>query len=299
MFNPSIKFRKMYNHNSKITFLNLNSDVPLLIFYHQSMINTENLQKTLIKDLSLYSNSLENGLIVGLKEIEEKEIDQNIFAGCLIIYCYKTKKLYSLNNENIPTRQTTDPLTDISITGARDALVESNEKNIALIQKRIKNKDLCIEDYYLGEETNTKVNLIYIDKISNGNIINNIKEKLINAKLDSLVNIGQLQSILCDNNTLTPLLNYTSRPDFISESILKGRVAILIEGMPLGLIGPATFFYFLDYHDSLSENYYSVLFDRLLFIISLFYYCLILSKLRVSYAFNLNSTFTKRKFNKA
>ena len=32
----------------------------------------------------------------------------------------------------------------------------------------------------------------------------------------------------------------------------------------------ATFFYFLDYHDSLSENYYSVLFDRLLFIISLF-----------------------------
>jgi hypothetical protein len=79
-----------------------------------------------------------------------------------------------------------------------------------------------------------------------------------------------MQSFLTNKKSLTPLINYAARPDWIAESLIKGRIVILIEGIPLALIAPATFFYFLDYHDSLSENYFSVLFDRLLFGIAFF-----------------------------
>ena len=111
---------------------------------------------------------------------------------------------------------------------------------------------------------------MYINKVSNSKTINEIRDKLQNAKINDLTNIGQLQSLLADKKSLIPLLNYTSRPDFIAESLLKGRVVLLIDGIPLALIAPATFFYFLDYHDSLSENYFSVLFDRVLFFIAFF-----------------------------
>ena len=271
--NPTIKYKKKYQKNEYISFLNLSSDNKILLFYHRSMINIDLLQKKLIPSLiqkSSITPNLETLDIPGLKLIEENEIDSNLFGGNIIIYNYSNKKLYSLNDENIPTRQTSDPITDISITGPRDALVESNDKNIALIQKRIKSNELTIEKQLLGKKTNTDVTVLYISEISNQKIINEVKEKLNNAKIDSLTNIGQLQSILTENKNLIPLINYTSRPDFIAESLLKGRIVILMEGIPLALIAPATFFYFLDYHDSLSENYFSVLFDRLLFALAFF-----------------------------
>ena len=273
LINPTIKYKKRYRNNSYITFLKLSSQIDMLLFYHQSMINTDLLQKSMIPSLiekSKISPNLETLSIPGITIIEEQDLDSKIFGGNIIIYNYKNKKLYSLSAQDIPTRQTSDPITDISITGPRDALVESNDKNVALIQKRIKNNELTVEKYVLGKKTNTDITLLYLNQISNSKIINETKEKLTKNKLESLTNIGQLQSLLVDKKSLIPLLNYTSRPDFIAESLLKGRLVILIEGIPLALIGPATFFYFLDYHDSLSENYFSVLFDRLLFAISFF-----------------------------
>lgn len=271
--NPSSKFQKLYKNNQYITFLQISGNASLLLFYHQSMINTDLLQKSIIPALiekTKISINLETLNIAGISPINEDEIDSKIFSGNVIIYNYENKKIYSLSIENIPTRQTSDPITDISITGPRDALVESNDKNVALIQKRIKSKELTIEKYTLGEQTNTSVSCLYINKVSNSKTINEIRDKLQNAKINDLTNIGQLQSLLADKKSLIPLLNYTSRPDFIAESLLKGRVVLLIDGIPLALIAPATFFYFLDYHDSLSENYFSVLFDRVLFFIAFF-----------------------------
>lgn len=267
------KIKKQYSNNKYIVFLSIVDEIEMLLFYHRSMINIDLLQKTYIPSLttkSRISPNLETLDIPGIRKIEEKEMDSAIFSGSLIIYNYKNKNLYAISLENIPTRQTSDPINDLSISGARDALVESNDKNVALIQKRIKSSELNIEQYKIGDITNTGVVLMYLEKNANIKIVNEIKNKLNKIKVDSLTNIGQLQSFLANKKALFPLINYSARPDWIAESLIKGRVVILLDGIPLALVAPATFFYFLDYHDSLSENYYVILFDRLLFAVAFF-----------------------------
>lgn len=267
------KLTKQYKNNKYIVFLSLIDENELLLFYHRAMVNIDLLQKSFIPSLlekSKISSNLETLNIPGIRKIEEEQIDLNIFSGNIIIYNYKSKKYYALNAESIPTRQTSDPINDISISGPRDALVESNDKNVALIQKRIKSSRLNINQYTIGDLTNTGVVMMYIENTANIKIIENIKDKLNKIKIESLTNIGQLQSYLVDKKTLFPLINYAARPDWIAESLIKGRIVILIDGIPLALIAPATFFYFLDYHDSLSENYFVILFDRLLFSLAFF-----------------------------
>lgn len=271
--NISTKLKKRFKNNKYIVFLSLVDEIELLLFYHRSMINVDLLQKSFIPSLlekSRISPNLETLDIPGIRKIDEKEIDLNIFGGNIIIYNYKNKNYYALNAENIPTRQTSDPINDISISGPRDAFVESNDKNVALIQKRIKSSKLNIDQYTIGELTNTGVVVMYIEEKANMKIVKDIKDKLNKIKVESLTNIGQLQSFLADKKSLFPLINYAARPDWVAESLIKGRVVILIEGIPLALIAPATFFYFLDYHDSLSENYFVILFDRLLFSLAFF-----------------------------
>ena len=55
--------------------------------------------------------------------------------------------------------------------------------------------------------TNTGVALLYIEKKANSKIVSNIKEKLSTIKIESLTNIGQMQSFLADKKTLIPLIN--------------------------------------------------------------------------------------------
>lgn len=274
MFNSMLaKLKNHFKKNKYIVYLNLTDEIELLLVYHRAMVNIDLLQKSLIPSLlkkTRISPNLETLDIPGIRKLEETDIDSAIFSGNIVIYNHANKKLYALNAENIPTRQTSDPINDISISGPRDALVESNDKNVALIQKRIKSNELTIEQYTIGDITNTGVVLMYLDNTSNKKIVNELKDKLNKMKIDSLTNIGQMQSYLANKKSLLPLVNYSARPDWIAESIIKGRAVILIDGIPLALVAPATFFYFLDYHDSLSENYFVILFDRLLFSLSFF-----------------------------
>ena len=273
LINMTNKLRKKYQKNQYIVFLTITDETELLLIYHRSMTNIDLLQKSFIPSLSEKSRispNLETLNIPGITKIEEKELDANLFSGKVIIYNYKNKNFYALSNDDIPTRQTTDPINDISISGSRDALVESNDKNVALIQKRIKSDTLSIEQYTIGKTTNTNVVVMYIDKVSNKKIINNIKDKLSKIEVDSLTNIGELQSFFTNKKSLIPLMNYSSRPDWIAQSLIKGRIIIMMDGIPLALIAPSTFFFFFEYHDSLSENFYVVLFDRLIFAISFF-----------------------------
>lgn len=267
------KLKKKYKNNEYIIFMQIEDNINLLLMYNKTMVNIDLLQKSLIpsliKEANLHSK-LDETNIVGIKEITEKDIDSLLFSGSVIIYNYSNKSFYSLNADNIPTRTTSDPINDISIVGARDALVESNEKNVALIQKRIKSNELSIEQYNIGRITNTNVVLMYIEETTNEKIVTKVKKTLSKIDTNSLTNIGQMQSFLVNKKSLVPLVNYTSRPDYIAESLIKGRIIILIDGIPLALIVPTTLFYFFEYHDSLSENYYAVLIDRVVLAFAFF-----------------------------
>ena len=125
--NPSLKLKKTYQNNSYITYLNISGKVDMFLLYHKAMINIDLLQKSIIPALinkSQISPNLETLDIPGISVINEQDMDSKIFDGNVIIYNYANKKLYALSVENIPTRQTSDPISDISVSGPRDALVD-------------------------------------------------------------------------------------------------------------------------------------------------------------------------------
>lgn len=265
--NVKKELTNLFKNNSCVLILPFNDVNKLLIVYDYTQTDTTRLQRDIIP---LLSNKEYKDIIVNLKEIEKNQIVEMVFSGSIVIYDYKSKKYYTLNLNAIPKRSVSESTIDITISGPKDALIENLDDNIALIQKRLKTTQLNIKTYVLGELTKTSVAMLYLDDFPNKKIINAIDNKLKNSNIKALSNIGQLESILTDKKALVPLLSYTARSDFICESMLKHRVIILIDGIPLALVAPATFHFFIDYHDSLSENYFVILFDRILFIASFF-----------------------------
>ncbi len=98
----------------------------------------------------------------------------------------------------------------------------------------------------MGNLTKTKCAVCYIKNIANNDLVNEVKYRLNNLDVDSLLSAGELEQLIVDSNILgIPEMLSTERPDKVSKYLLNGRVVVLINGNPYGVIIPAVLIDFL------------------------------------------------------
>lgn len=82
--------------------------------------------------------------------------------------------------------------------------------------------------------------------LTNSDLVNEVKYRLNNLEVDSLLSAGELEQLISDSNILgIPQIISTERPDKVSKHLLKGRVIVIVNGTPYGLIMPSILIDFL------------------------------------------------------
>lgn len=138
------------------------------------------------------------------------------------------------------------PNNEIVIKGPHEAFVENIRTNTSLIRRIVNNENLIIENLEVGKITKTKCAVCYMKNIASPDLVGEVKYRLNNLEIDSLLSSGELEQLICDSNILgIPETIYTERPDKVSKYLLNGRVAIIVNGTPYGIITPAVLIDFL------------------------------------------------------
>lgn len=262
------------------TFIDDNERL-LFVLYHSELADLKTYNSfyvPLIKEalknkyLDLNQSSISN-----LKPLEDSSfyyIEQHIFLGHIILLDSNDNKFYYLDCSNAPSRQTTLPPGDSSNSDAHDGLVESILINESLLRKRLKSTTIKSENFIIGSITKTNIVILYHEKNKNNKLLNLIKEKIKNCQIDSLISLSQFETKVINNKGLITSFTYTSRTSFVTKALLKNKIVILIDGMPVALIFPASFHTFIEFADNSLENNLIRKIDRafylIAFIISLF-----------------------------
>ncbi len=180
------------------------------------------------------------------KKLEITRIDKTedmitrTFSGQLIIYFSKLNAAYALDIAAIPHRSPSESNTEISIKGPKDGFVEELTTNVALIRKRLRTNSLHYEQFSIGKRSNSKVALLYIEDIIQPKIVKEAKNRLKHINIDNLMGSSQLEKIISDYSfTLFPLFDYSGRPDYVADCLIHGRFAVIVDGAPHAIIGPA------------------------------------------------------------
>lgn len=169
-----------------------------------------------------------------------EDVPNRVFSGQLAIFFEEADLMYSLDIANPPHREPQESSTEIAIKGPRDGFVEEAAANVALVRKRIRTNTLCHERFTIGSRTQSKVSLLYIDDIIHPDIINEARSRLQKIDIDALFGSSQLEQILSDYSpSLFPLLDHSSRPDYVADALIRGRFAVIADGAPIAIIGPA------------------------------------------------------------
>ena len=169
-----------------------------------------------------------------------------LILGNCVLFIDTLQSAFDIDVKGFKQRNIEKPSNEMVIKGPHEAFVENIRTNTSLIRKIINNENLIIENISIGKITKTKCAVCYMQNIANPDLINEVKYRLNNLEVDSLLSAGELEQLIVDSNDLgIPQVLSTERPDKVSKFLLGGRVAIIINGTPYGLIVPAVLIDFL------------------------------------------------------
>ncbi len=157
---------------------------------------------------------------------------------------------FDIDVKGFKQRSINKPENEIVIKGAHEAFVENIRTNTSLIRRTVHNENLIIENISIGTITKTPCALCYMQNIANSDLIAEIRYRLNNLQIDSLLSSGQLEQLIVDKNFLAlPEVLSTERPDKATSYLLDGRILVLVNGSPYALILPGILTDFLSSPD--------------------------------------------------
>ncbi len=156
----------------------------------------------------------------------------------------------SISTRGGQQRAIEEPAIEVTVRGPRDSFTESLRVNTSLIRKRIKDPNLWIENFKIGEVTRTDVALMYIKGIANDKVLEEARKRLNTIKIDAILDSGYIEQLIEDKTyTIFPTMHHSERPDVVAANLLEGRFAIVVEGSPFVLLAPAVFIQFFQSAD--------------------------------------------------
>lgn len=153
-------------------------------------------------------------------------------------------------------RGISEPTIEKSLKGGKDSFTETLRTNTALVRKRIKNPSLKIKSTLLGRKSETSAAVMYVDGVADPATVEELCRRLDAIDIDGVLATGCIEELIVDHpKSPFPQLLHTERPDRFSRQLLNGRVGLIVDGLPIGFMLPATFSEFLRVPQDDSQNF--------------------------------------------
>ncbi len=241
--------------NVKKISLGKGNNVKVALVYDKDLIDRQIINDYILKPLMLHVDEdfkaqrniaeilIEKYICVDdiILKTNNEEIIDYIKKGFTAIFVPNSEKIIIINTVKREYRGGIEsPEIETSIRGPKEAFTESIESNLSIINRRMKDKNLRIERFIIGERSQTELAMVYIEDIVDEEIVSEIKRRLNLIKVDHIKSIAYIEQYIEDNTyTIFPQFYTTERPDVLEATIIEGRVAILMDGSQQGITAPA------------------------------------------------------------
>lgn len=175
-----------------------------------------------------------------------------LLSGAFLLFVDGFDSCIVIDARTYPSRGVEEPEKDKSLRGSKDGFVETLIHNTALIRRRIRSTDLCMEMHNIGKSSKTDVVVCYMKGRVDRKILTKLQGKIDSIHIDALtMNQETLAEHLMERNWYNPYpkFKYTERPDTAAAHLLEGNVVILVDNSATAMIIPTSFFDLLEEAD--------------------------------------------------
>lgn len=151
-----------------------------------------------------------------------------------------------------------EPSVENTVKGPKDAFVETIRINTSLVRRHLRTPDLRIFQTSVGKRSLTNVSVIYIEGITNPELVERMKRRLKTIDIDGFLTPSAVEEYVTGSRaTAFPLLQYTERADRFCQGLLDGRVGLMVDGLPLAYLAPVNLGYLMESAEDRNRDYIS------------------------------------------
>ncbi len=246
------------------------NDFKIYGVYTDGLINRDILEHYLLTPMFTTKNSDEGDNVTGddLTELimqhfsttfDVKTVDNmdamvcGVLSGDTAIFVDGSEKGLVIATRGWSARGIGEPADEKNVRGPRDGFTETIRFNTVLVRRRIRDTKLKFKVVSYGTRSRTDVVISYIEDIARPELVEEIQKRLDKYVIDAVLDSGYIEQLIEDSwKSPFPQTQVTERPDKFAASLLEGKVGILVDNSPFGIIVPTT----LNAFYQASEDYY-------------------------------------------
>jgi len=208
--------------------------------------------KILTVDLEYIKKEVLPANNIGDINSNEEAIVHILSGDLVLIFSFSNKSIFC-EAKGYVRRGVGIPVTENVIKGPREGFTEAFVDNVSLIRRKIKNPDLKFEPLFLGNKSNTVVVICYIEGVAPKKLVDYMRKKVTNIKLEFILDTNYIEEKLKNKHTPFDTIGSTEKPDVAASKLLEGRIAIIVDGTPFVVTAP---YFFIDNFQT-PDDYYS------------------------------------------
>ncbi len=174
-----------------------------------------------------------------------EKVIHSLLSGMFVLLVDGFDSALLIDSRTYPARNVEEPEKDKVLRGSKDGFVETVVSNTALIRRRIRSTDLCMEMMNAGNSSRTDIVLCYMKGRVDEAFLEDVRRKIRSIQVDALtMNQESLAECLYQRRWYNPFpkFKYTERPDTAAAQALEGNLVILVDNSPSAMILPTTIF---------------------------------------------------------
>ncbi|GGK08365.1 spore germination protein [Lentibacillus kapialis] len=245
-----------FENNQDLTFTIYEQDKGqrAAVFFIQYMVDIDQVKEYLL-DPFLSSQdawstpSLKNDIPIADQATENtlEGILKGLLVGKVYIYVEGEDEALSYFLLNKKHRQLSKAENESVVLGPQIAFTESLITNMNVVRWSIRSTDLVMEKMMIGHKYPREVCLVYVKSVANQTDVNTIRQRLEDLDVDDVEDSTILMQLFSDSSSsMFPQFYATELSDRFTHDVKQGRIGVLTENSPSGVIGPSTFFSFFE-----------------------------------------------------
>ena len=213
---------------------------PIRCIHLDGMIDDLEWQNSTLPRITASSGALQLCLPTARLATTVGEAQYALLHGCVMISDAQGTVTYKL--PGMPDREVDEPSTERAVFGAKEAFIESLEKNITLVRRHLRDPRLRVQRLSLGRDARTAVAVLAISGVAQDTVVADVIRRL---RTNDQERVGFISALLTPlyGISWSPFVkaDFSERPDRTADQLCRGRVAILMDGSPFAMVVPQTF----------------------------------------------------------
>ena len=168
------------------------------------------------------------------------------------------------------SRTPSAPEVENTVKGPKDSFVETMRINTSIVRRHLRTPDMRLYQTVVGRRSLTNVTVVWIDGITNEQLVRKMKSRLASIDIDGLISPSAVEEYVSGSRiTAFPMLQYTERSDRFCQGLLDGRIGLIVDGLPLAYLLPVDIGYLMESMEDRSRDFISASAVRVLRYIAL------------------------------